>query len=498
MAGVGGRGGLIASRGALWAAVLVVVLVRLPFLTAPLTSDEGGFLVVAGQWGPGDSLYGDYWVDRPPLLITVFALADLLGGTVALRLIGCVAAVATVVLAHALGRRIGGPRGAVWATWAAAGFISTPLFDARQVSGELLAVPFVLAGVLALLTGAARPRGVERVLLLAAAGGAGAAAVLVKQSFFDVFVFVAAYVLALELRRGRGRGRGLVPWVGAGAVLVTAVVLGGAAARGTGPLELWDAVVTFRAEAASVIASSASIDTPVRLLRYPLILALSGALVVGGALVLRVYRRRGSEPIADATLALLAWEMLAVLGGGSYWLHYLVGLVPGLVLATALLTPEPGRAAALGRVGAAWAVTLAVAANLVQMVVPHTPSPAEAAATWLSAYSEPGDTVVVAYGQPNILAESGTTSPYADLWSLPVRVRDPELTRMTRLFRSPDAPDWVLVWGTLDSWGIDPVHAEAAMRPRYEEVASVCGFVVYLHREVRRTAGPGVPDTECD
>jgi hypothetical protein len=92
-------------------AAAVVVLVRLPWLGAPLSSDEGGFLFVAGQWHHGGgSLYGSYWVDRPPLLIGLFALAHLLGGTVALRLLGCVAAVVVVLLAAKLGRLVGGYR----------------------------------------------------------------------------------------------------------------------------------------------------------------------------------------------------------------------------------------------------------------------------------------------------------------------------------------------------------------------------------------------------
>ena len=60
-----------------------VCLGWLPFVGRSLSPDEGGLLTVAGQWAPGSSLYGDYWVDRPPLLIGLFALADGLGGVVA-------------------------------------------------------------------------------------------------------------------------------------------------------------------------------------------------------------------------------------------------------------------------------------------------------------------------------------------------------------------------------------------------------------------------------
>ena len=73
-----------------------------PFVAAPLSPDEGGFLLVASPWRPGPSLYGHYWVDRPPLLLTLFDLATHLGGALGLRLIGIAAVVLSVVLASRL------------------------------------------------------------------------------------------------------------------------------------------------------------------------------------------------------------------------------------------------------------------------------------------------------------------------------------------------------------------------------------------------------------
>lgn len=75
----------------------------------PLSPDEGGFLLVASQWQPGGSLYGHYWVDRPPLLISIFDLADHAGGAVGLRLIGIAAVLASVFLAGRLARLAAAP-----------------------------------------------------------------------------------------------------------------------------------------------------------------------------------------------------------------------------------------------------------------------------------------------------------------------------------------------------------------------------------------------------
>mgnify|MGYP001763310400 CR=1 FL=1 len=70
-------------------AVVATVLSRIPRLRYPLSPDEAGFLTVGGGWNSaGPYLYGEHWVDRPPLLITIFRIAEATGGMVPLRLIG--------------------------------------------------------------------------------------------------------------------------------------------------------------------------------------------------------------------------------------------------------------------------------------------------------------------------------------------------------------------------------------------------------------------------
>ena len=501
------------------ALVLLTVAARVPALTAPLSADEGGFLLVASQWHPGTSLYGDYWVDRPPLLLALFGVAHLLGGEVALRILGCVAAATIVALAGALGRRVAGPRGGGWVALATAGLVSTPLNDAWQVSGELLAVPFVLAGLLWWLQ--ARDGSPHPVWQAAAAGAAGAAALLVKQSFADVFVVVAVLGVldGLAARRARPSGprtppllggrQALLPAFAAGAVVTTAGVVLLAATRGTSVGGLWEAVVVFRTQASHVLATSAGSGTSARFDRLPLAVLASGAvLVVLGLLVRSVLLR--VDRLAQACVALLAWETFSVVAGGSYWLHYLIGLVPGLALALAV-TLAPGErrqpwlrhalarhararprvdlVPKVGRAVAVFAAGSAVVALGIQGTHPASTSTTLAAGEWLKHHHRAGDTAVLAYGQPNLLVAAGVTSPYPQLWSLPVRVRDPRLRDLVSVLRGPQAPDWVLVDGQLATWGVDAVRAERVVAHRYREVAEVCGWVVYLRDGVRRPHG---------
>ncbi|GAA4375819.1 hypothetical protein [Nocardioides caricicola] len=438
--------------------------VWLPFAGRSLSPDEGGLLMLGSQWSDGTSLYGDYFVDRPPLLIALFSLADWLGGTPwSLRLIGVVAVAATVLLAGAVGRAA--EVSPVLPALTAAVLVATPLFGGTVVNGELLGLPFLVGGCAAVLM-AARSDAWQRWALLA--GVLGACGALVKQSLLDVFVLAA--VLLLTRRRFAALGV-----VAAAAVATVALAVLLAWWRGTDPVDLWDAVVVFRGDAASVIASSATDSTTARLRGLLVALLASGAPLLVVALVRRV---RGSTLLWPA-LAVLTWELVVVLAGGSYWLHYLMGLVPGLVLLTAA---APGTDRLLRAAYAVCAVSTAAA--LCWVLVRPIDRPEAPAVAWLDAHVEPGDTGLVAFGGANILRATGLPSPYPDLWSLPVRVHDPELTRLGSLLSSPDRPTWLIVAGTsLDTWGVDAEAADRIMAEHYTAATTAGDWTIYRSDE---------------
>lgn len=454
-----------------------------PYAGRTLSPDEGGLLLLASQWSPGSSLYGDYFVDRPPGLVALAALADAAGGAWALRALGVVAVVAAVLLSGVVGRLAAPTRPAapVLAAAVAALLTPTPLFGGTVVNGELLGLPFLLGGIAAAIRAStATARAAPAWGALAGAAGAGGA--LVKQSLLDVFVFAA--VLALVSRRVRP-----VLGVAAGAVLTVALAVWAASTRGTDPAELWDAVVVFRQEAAAVIARSATDTTPRRLGGLLLALVATGVpllvIVLGRGL-----RRRPTpgEPTAATigtpdlrwpALATLAWELAVVLMGGSYWLHYLMGLVPGLVLlaAAACQRPLPGRRALAAAYGV---LAVSTAAALVWVLWRPVERPERPVTDWLEGRVQPGDTAVVAFGAPNILQTAGLRSPYSDLWSLPVRVHDPELTNLVTLLRSDARPTWVIVSGrSLGSWGIDASVADRVLADHYALLATTGRWTIY-------------------
>lgn len=467
-----------------YVAAVVAFVAWLPFLRTPLESDEAGFLMVARQWESGSSLYGDYWVDRPPLLIWLFRLAAQLGtgsletdGIVVpgVRLMGATASAVAVLLAGVLAARLSTdesrwPRRIV--PLLATALLSSPLLGMPAANGEVLSLPFTLAGVLCVVLCSAGPPGRRTLALAAAAGAAGMAAMLVKQNMADVFVF-AIVLLPLAARRPIDLLGRMIAGA-AGAVVVLAAAVGSAATRGTTPAALWDAVVVFRLQAGAVIGESSSPATTSRFILVLLCFIASGAaitLITTGFLATRTALRHGPRgaPLPAAALAMAGWEVLGVAAGGSYWLHYLTGLVPGVVLLACLVRP-------IGRrrwVVTGCLITTALACLVAWVVTIGSPVSASLAtdaevAHWIRTHADPDDRVVVAYGRPDIVAASGLTSPYEHLWSLPVRVRDPHLTELVRVLDGPESPRWVVVFGKgMDSWAIDADRAQAYLDEHY-------------------------------
>lgn len=490
--------------GQVWLLAGAAALSWLPFLGVTLTRDEAGLLMVGSQWGPGRSLYGDYWVDRPPLLIALFGGVSLLGEGTAARLMGSVAAAASVFAAAALGRAIAPrvPRAPVALAAVAAVATATPLMGAGAVNAESLAVPFVLAGSWAMVRALGHRSAGQAVRFALLVGVFGASAALVKQSFVDVFVFAAAALVVHARQGGEHRRRALV-LAGAltcGGLLTGVAVLGVAALLGSDPVELWDALVVFRGEAAAVLAASGTAAT---VQRFAILIAalVATALPLVVLSVLPALLRpptapsaapdtsaglEGTRPTAQLTTDLrlpavmvLAWELFGVILGGSYWLHYLLALVPGTALLVGVALqrhPSVGRTLQATIAVASISTILAIAIN----VMHPEPVPEQASIDYLRAHAAPGDTGVVAFGAPNILYSAGLTSPYPHLWSLPVRVRDPQLHDLAAVLAGPSRPDWLVMTGSsIATWGVDEDAAQPLVERYYTYRAAADGFHIY-------------------
>jgi hypothetical protein len=462
-----------------------MIAVRLTMLGVAAGRDEAGFLIVGNAWHHGSSLYGDYWVDRPPLLMWIM---DLAGSLTALRLIGLLACVLLVLGVARAAYVVRGAAAARWAGATAALLCTAPWFGVARTNGEMLAAPFVAWGFALAVQALVRPGPRSRLQALAA-GALAACAGLVKQTIADglVLALVLGAVIAWQ---DRSRRREVAGVLGAGLVGV-AVALGlglaAAASRGTTPPELFDALVTFRAEAGEVIRTSASSATTDRLQVLVATWVASGLALVTALTAWHAWRRR--EPVVVATFAVLVFVTGAAVLGGSYWGHYLLQLVPGTSLAVGLLAD---RIRPRVRTAVAGLTLLATIGNLTWnvLVPPDEGVRAEAVGTWLRQSAATTDTAVVAYGQPNVLGDAEMSSPYPYLWSLPVRTRDRDLSELARVLDGPHRPTWVVDWSGVRTWGVEPARVTAALAQHYRHVAEVCGRSVWLDERVDRTLAP--------
>ena len=482
------------------AAVLLAVLLRAPSVATLAYPDEGGLLLVARQWhGGGPGLYGDLWVDRPPLLLLFWKVAAGLGGVPAARVLAMLAVAVLVVAAAWVGRLVGGRRAARHAAFLAAALACSPLLGATEVDAELLAVPLVLLACgAALKTSAASPRAQAGWALLA--GVAGTSALLVKQNLADGLVFGAALAVSAGLtgRWTRATAARVLGFGTLGAALVVAATLGGVVTDGPGIDALASTLVGFRAQAADVIAGGSLAAPESRLLK------LVGAGVASGLVVVLVVAvgplRRGvarREPVAVATVATALFGLAGITAGGSFWQHYALELLPAAVLAIAIVAADGSPV-----VTARAVVTLAVVSTVVAVVVALTPlgSPRHderGLAAWLARARRPQDSAIVTYGHADLIEAAGLRPPhYPYLWSLPIRARDPGLTALGGVLAGPDAPTWLVEWDPVDTWGLDAGGTITHLIARdYRRVGRVCGVPVYLRRDEARTL-PATP-TSC-
>ncbi len=498
-----------APRRGLALALTLAVLLRLPFLDAPLQSDEGGFLMVAGQWtGGGSSLYGDQWVDRPPLLLVIFRLATVVGDSaVTLRVLALLFGLITVLAAWWAGRLINGARGGLAAAVVAAAISSSFSFAGFALTGEGIAVAFVMVSCALTLQatydgrtsseGLDPPdrqrslgRGGARALLLAASAGMLAAmAFLVKQNFIDAGLF-AAVVFAAAVRTNwrllaAGAAGLLLP-------LVTTVVWADSD-EGPGLVKLWHAVFWFRVRAVEVIHSAADSMPLDRLAGVLALFVVTGLAVLTWQLFAAVRRADGPLRLKLALLAMFGYAVFSVVAGGSWWTHYLLQFGPVLAMGTALATRR-----SFARLWPQLAAAVVTAASVVGCLVgvgqvataQVEGTRDEIVGTYLRSASMPGDSVVLAYGAPAIIEISGLSTPYKYAWSLPIRARDPRLVHLVATLRGDSAPTWLVEIGDFDWWGIDTKAFQRVRTERYHVVSTVCGHNIYLRDGLVRPLPP--------
>lgn len=490
-------------RRFLLGALGVALLLRFEGLLWPLKPDESGFLLVSRSWHPQpESLYGFFFVDRPPVLIGLFRLADVIGGQYAPRVPAALLVLLLVYAAYRTGLLLGGTGVARWTAVAAVALTGQPDLELWAAKSESLGVPLVTVSCWLSLEALHATPGRRRNLYALAAGVTGALALGMKQNLIGGAVF-GLVLLGVALRTRRltiAEARVVAGSAIAGFALPLVGVVVWALAAGVALPTLWDTLFGFRGQALSVIRQG-HLDAPGARLEQLVVLS-----VITGAAVALLWFLAGfrsalrSHP--EAALAALVMGSLDLLGlalGGSYWEPYLTALFPGVILAVAIASST----------GTAWVrrgARMIVAASAASLVVygagwtvghldGSTTPRAEYVGAAVKQSAEPGDTIVVLYGRADIVLASGLSSPYEHLWSLPARTLDPELEGLRTLLTGDAAPTWVVAWLTPNSWDIDhDGKLRAVLEANYAEVGEVCDAPVLLRRGLDRAA---LPQVDC-
>jgi hypothetical protein len=319
-------------------------------------------------------------------------------------------------------------------------------------------------------------------------------ALLVKQNMADVAVFAAVcWLVAWRVRRISGRTLGdLVALAAVGVGVGYAVAMLWAMAHGTSPLGVYQATYPFRVRAGHVIAEGSHAAANVRLSRLATSFLVSAAPLVLAAFVAVALRPLRRSPVSWALVALGAYTTVSILGGGNYWLHYLIQTVPVVALAAGALATASLAGGTRGRswwarVPVALVVISTVVAGVVSLSRP-APAPGATVARTLQPSVRPGDTMLSAFGDADILYDTDMSSPYPYLWSLPSRTLDPDLVLLHSILAGPEAPTWIVVRGSYMEGRLAAHGLVDQVRSRYTEVGEVCGRTVYLRRGVTRPA----------
>jgi hypothetical protein len=207
--------------------------------------------------------------------------------------------------------------------------------------------------------------------------------------------------------------------------------------------------------------------------------------------------RRRREVHVLALLAVLTFDVVSVVLGMNYWLHYLIQpAVPVAILAGIVAARS-----SVVRVGSLVAVAMTTVGWLVLLRSPPQ-TEEELVGAAVARVAQRQDSIVTLPGHSNVTYAAGLPSPYEHLWALPARVRDPGGLELQELLNGSRAPTWLVLW-----------HRPVAARPdtlgfaiadNYEVSTRICGRWVYLRdgaerrRPVPRPRHDATPESRCE
>ncbi len=467
-------------------ATALAVVMRLPMLGQPLTSDEGGYAGVASGWAHGERLYRDVWVDRPQGLLVLYRLIDWLDGghAVGIRLTAIVFGVGLVWATALAVRGLAGDGAGAVAAIACAAVTSVPVLEGFAANGELLAGACAAAAI-AMVVDARRN---DRWWRWCVAGVVGGVAISLKQSGFDGLVAIGIWLVVLAcFGPGRVRAARRLGLVVAGSLLPLGALAVDGAVIGWHRWMFAMGLYRMRTQSAVSDADWFNLEHTARI-AGPVLGLVALAALAGIVVAPRVVRE------GRAWVLPIAWLLAAVaafLAGGGFWRHYWVQLGAPLSalagIAVARIAPR-WRTVAAGAlvlpalVAAIWVVDAPRDRWMVRAIDdPRLPADARVA-RWMRANGVHGEHLYVMCASAGLYGDADAVPAYPYLWMTEVHDAPGAPARLRAYLADPvRGPTYVAefqpAWDCDASGGVQRV-----LDADYERVATVDSIDILRRR----------------
>lgn len=487
--------------------LLIAVVVRVPFFSVPLVTDEGGYAYTTSRGLSGQTLYRLLWFDRTQGILWVYrVIFETLGkDLLAIRLFAALYNALSAGLLYVIGRRLGGKRVGLIAALLFGLFSVMPHMEAFTANAELFMTLPVLASLALLLPldavglHAGEPLRArcnrDAARRIALSGLCAGVAFVIKPAAVAALITGGVLLLIVARRRETSWRATVRPQILFGAAAffgILPAIIDGFVRDGR---EFVAQVLLYRGVEESIISRNS-----LGRLGH----SIGSSIVVGGdvlplvllvVLALTVYRRALPMDARRLAPAWLGASFFGVALGGNWYGHYFFQMLPPLALYAALAL----RAAFVQGTTAVRRQRLVVALSLsVMLTASYTgqyfvAQPAAIATTlyqdrlyeaqeplvaYIKANSRPSDRIYVAFEGPTIYYLSERQSAFPVIWRQPVLSDPATFNRLMATLDTPAGPEYIV---DLDAPRYQRAHER--LRPilerRYRLAAIISGVQVY-------------------
>ena len=308
--------------------VALYLLLRIPSLVEPQWyQDEAGYASTAWLTHLGYGLYVGAWNNKPPLLIGIYGLSQLLFGTseAGLHALGMLSGLAAIAAASWGLYRLFSSRAALWGGLAIAVIIGSPMLDGNLALPESLLIGPVTVAVVWFLCSCAGPAARRpRTITLVSIGVLLACGFLIQQT---AFADVSSILLWCLVRRN---WRTMLIVGGTFVVTVAAVVVPFVVSAGAP--NVWFALVTSYVD---YLNDALGDRLPAYLVRIGMLLAMVA--------VAWLYRNAKDDRFELVRIWATALLFTAIAAGYSYEHFLLPVMIPLVMLVTGLMSRHHDR-----------------------------------------------------------------------------------------------------------------------------------------------------------